>query len=104
MAFALLSVWVDPIAPGGAVMAHGPDLHKERHWLGLIRRWQRSQLTAREFCERLGLSEPSFYSWRRLLRQRGLIQDAPPTPPPPTPTFLPLAVAVRNMENSSKPH
>ena len=79
-------------------MAHGPDLHKERHWLGLIRRWQRSQLTAREFCERLGLSEPSFYAWRRTLKERGLWSPGsatrqPEKPEKPTPRFLPVQIA-----------
>ena len=35
-----------------------------------MRQWQRSGLTARAFCEEQGLSEPSFYGWRRTLKER----------------------------------
>jgi transposase-like protein len=48
---------------------------KQMHWLDLVQRWQRSKLSVREFCQRYQLSEPSFYSWRRLLRERGLLLD-----------------------------
>ena len=34
-------------------------------WRQLVQQWRRSGLTIRAFCERHGLSEPSFYSWRR---------------------------------------
>lgn len=58
-------------------MALHADAGKQERWLDLVERWQRSKLTIREFCQRHQLSEPSFYSWRRVLRERGLIQDAP---------------------------
>jgi transposase-like protein len=38
---------------------------KWRSWRQLVQQWRRSGLTIRAFCERHGLSEPSFYSWRR---------------------------------------
>jgi transposase len=54
------------------LMAHGKprDPRKERHWRRLIRRWQSSGLTIREFgaCHRL--CQASFYAWRRELQQR----------------------------------
>ena len=50
---------------------------KQRHWLDLIRLWQQSKLSVRAFCQRHRLSEPSFYCWRRTLRQRGLIGKMP---------------------------
>lgn len=56
-------------------MALHADAGKQERWLDLVERWQRSKLTIREFCRRHQLSEPSFYSWRRVLRERGLIQD-----------------------------
>jgi len=46
------------------------DQHKERFWRRLIGQWQRSGLTARDFCAQRGVSEPSFYAWRRTIRQR----------------------------------
>jgi transposase-like protein len=46
------------------------DQHKERFWRRLIGQWRRSGLTARDFCAERGVSEPSFYAWRRTIRQR----------------------------------
>jgi transposase-like protein len=63
-------------------MALRVDVSKQARWLDLVRRWQQSELSAREFCQRHQLSEPSFYSWRRVLRERGLIkQSASPVKP-----------------------
>lgn len=56
-------------------MAQRPDSGKERQWLDRIVRWRRSRLTVRAFCEQQGFSEPSFYAWRRVLRERGLIRE-----------------------------
>jgi phage antirepressor YoqD-like protein len=58
-------------------MAQRPDLEKQGRWLALIRRWQRSQttVTVREFCEQHQVSEASFFSWRRVLRERGLLEE-----------------------------
>ena len=57
-------------------MAQHPDASKQNRWLELIGRWQQSQLTIREFCERHQVSEASFFSWRRVLRQRGLLDES----------------------------
>src|SRR5437868_2754356 len=43
---------------------------KERYWRRLVREWERSGLTVRAFCEEQGVSEPSFYAWRRTLQDR----------------------------------
>ena len=56
-------------------MAQRPDAAKQNRWLELIRRWQRSQITVREFCQRHQVSEASFFSWRRVLRERGLLDE-----------------------------
>jgi hypothetical protein len=45
-----------------------PD--KERFWRKQVEAWQRSGLSVREFCRRRGLSEASFYAWRRELPLR----------------------------------
>ena len=73
-------------------MAHGPDGGKQRRWLKLIQRWQRSRFSVREFCQRNHLSEASFFSWRRTLRQRGLLEEAttPPDVSNDSPTFVKL--------------
>jgi transposase-like protein len=43
---------------------------KERFWRGLLRQWRRSGSSVRGFCREHGLSEPSFYAWRRTLAER----------------------------------
>jgi hypothetical protein len=56
-------------------MAQRSDAAKQSHWLERIRRWQRSQMTVRAFCQCNCVSEASFYSWRRVLRDRGLLEE-----------------------------
>jgi hypothetical protein len=46
------------------------DLGKERLWRELVQRWRRSDLTARAFCAEQGISEPSFYAWRKTINER----------------------------------
>jgi hypothetical protein len=58
------------------------DLAKERHWRRMLRLWQRSGQTGRDFCADYGLPEPSFYAWRREIARR----DQEPTPPTRTPS------------------
>lgn len=45
------------------------DSHKVQRWRQLIERWQHSGLSVRAFCQRHQLATPSFYNWRRRLRQ-----------------------------------
>jgi transposase len=56
-------------------MAKGRDSIKERRWRGHLAAWRRSGQSVRAYCAAQGLSEPSFYSWRRMLarpeRRRG---------------------------------
>jgi hypothetical protein len=53
-------------------MAHGKprDPHKEQHWRRWGQLWKGSGLTVRDFCARYQLAPPSFYAWRRELKQR----------------------------------
>jgi hypothetical protein len=53
------------------------DPAKERYWRRLLRLWQRSGQSGRDFCAAHGLPEPSFYSWRREIARR----DQEPPPP-----------------------
>ena len=72
-------------------MAQRPDAAKQSRWLELILRWQRSQITVREFCRRHQISEASFYSWRRVLRERGLLDEPMPSKTPgEAPAFVKL--------------
>ena len=75
-------------------MARRPDAAKERRWLERMRAWQQSQLSVRAFCQRRCLSAASFYSWRRLLHERGLIDERPlpPAAADPAPAFVQVAV------------
>lgn len=41
----------------------------ESRWRELVDRQAESGLSVREFCSSQGVSEPSFYSWRRRLRE-----------------------------------
>jgi hypothetical protein len=43
---------------------------KERFWRTMMGRWQGSGLSVRAFCQQHGLSQPSFYGWRRRLAVR----------------------------------
>jgi transposase-like protein len=56
-------------------VAQHRDAAKQRRWLELIRRWQQSPTTVREFCQRHRVSAASFFSWRRILRERGLLGE-----------------------------
>jgi hypothetical protein len=51
---------------------HGQrDFAKERFWRRILRLWHRSGPTSvRDFCAANGVSEPSFYAWRRLIAER----------------------------------
>lgn len=72
------------------------DLGKQQLWLERVQRWQRSQLTVRDFCARHHFSEPSFYSWKRILTQRGLLSSAGAATRQPgtaTPLFVAATVA-----------
>jgi transposase-like protein len=64
------------------------DLHKEQYWRQLIQRWQASDLSIRAFCRQHHLAIPSFYAWRRTLRER----DRSAEQTPPSLTFLPIHV------------
>jgi transposase len=49
---------------------------KEQFWRQVMARRQRSDLSIRAFCQREGLSEPSFYLWRRELARRNRASSA----------------------------
>lgn len=73
-------------------MARQPDARKQQRWLNLMQRWQLSQLTVRAFCERHGLTEASFYLWRRVLHERGLLPQRTLTQHQPHPNVAPAFV------------
>ena len=77
------------------------DPAKEKYWRRMLRLWLRSGQTGRDFCATHGLSEPSFYAWRREIAQRDQQerQATKPAPCPPSsaraplPTFVKVTVA-----------
>jgi hypothetical protein len=46
------------------------DARKEQQWRRWILQWGRSGLSVRAFCTRHGLTQASFYLWRRELQRR----------------------------------
>lgn len=80
-------------------MARGQrNRDKERFWRQHVTAHQRSGQTVRAYCDSAGLSEPSFYSWRRVLAERYPHHTAKPQSEPAdptteaTPAFLPVRV------------
>ena len=51
-------------------MARKKSLEKEKHWREIFQRQASSGLSVRGFCAGEGMSEPSFYAWRKRLRER----------------------------------
>jgi hypothetical protein len=41
------------------------DVDHQQFWQMAIETWKASGLSVRQFCKNEGLSEPSFYSWRK---------------------------------------
>ena len=85
----------------------GRSAAKEQLWRRHVARQVRSQRTVRDYCRQAGISEPSFYAWRRELAQRdsapvgaarraGQLADAEPatarTASPPAASFLPVTI------------
>jgi transposase len=53
-----------------------PDSALEDLWRQRLQRFERSGLSALAFCAKEGVSAPSFYAWRRRLRQHTADQRA----------------------------
>ena len=62
------------------------DLKREAFWRGVLARFGASGLNVRGFCARERVTEPSFYTWRRVIRERDR------EPQRGGPAFLPLVV------------
>jgi|GEM_PF-1202869 len=60
-----------------------PDPQLARQWQQRLARFEHSELTIAEFCEREGYSTASFYLWRRKLRGSELSPD---------PAFIPVQI------------
>ena len=49
-------------------MARKKSTEKELHWRNLVTRQAGSGLSIRQYCAKEGISQPSFYAWRKRLR------------------------------------
>lgn len=61
---------------------------RELHWRGVVERQASSGLNVAAFCRKESLSAPSFYAWRRKLRQR----EDEPGPRDTSSPFLPVQI------------
>lgn len=77
--------------------ANGParDPAKERYWRRIMTRWQRSRQAICDFCSAEGLSQASFYAWRRELRRRDDQRSSGPRATTTKPSRRPTANIVR---------
>lgn len=48
-------------------MTRGPDLAKQELWRRRLGKFDRGSATVAEFCRRVGVSDATFYPWRRKL-------------------------------------
>jgi hypothetical protein len=78
----------------------------EPFWLDLITRWKTSGQSVAAYCAARGVSQASFYAWRKRLLARGQTPTASAPPPPrfaavrvvpaiPVEVVLPTGVVVR---------
>ena len=71
----------------------GPNqgVSKEQFWREAMRRFAGSGQSVRRFCKAGGLSEPSFYFWRRALAERDA--RSAKTARASVPAFVPVRIA-----------
>jgi hypothetical protein len=71
------------------------DPRLEAYWRNVLAKFRDSGLSVRAFCRREKVTEPAFYAWRRVIRerdaQRGDVRASRKRQPVP-PAFVPLAV------------
>lgn len=48
-------------------MARKKNAERELHWRGIVNRQAGSGLSIREYCAKEGISQPSFFAWRKRL-------------------------------------
>jgi transposase-like protein len=51
-------------------MSRKKNTEKELHWRKMVDRQVGSGLSIRRYCAKEGISQPSFYAWRKRLRER----------------------------------
>ena len=68
------------------------SVEREQCWRRHLDQQRASRLSVRDYCQRHGLSEHSFYGWRRTIAERDRRGKAIPPQPLAAPAFLPVAV------------
>ena len=61
------------------------ETDQRQFWQMAMEAWQASGLSVRQFCKQEGLSEPSFYVWRKRLAASVNDQSDPSPDCPPSP-------------------
>ncbi len=79
------------------------DSGKERFWRDAVRRCDRSKWTVRDFCAEHGLSEASFYAWRRIIAERDQRAESPTMERDDPRGVLPAFVPVRVTQDTAPP-
>jgi len=65
---------------------------REQFWRDNLKQFSDSGQSVRAFCKSRGLSEPSFYCWRRTLADRNAAADSGDCRSFPPPAFLPVRI------------
>lgn len=60
-------------------MATARSAEKEAFWRMVMEEHRNSGFTIKDFCKQQGISEPSFYAWRKRLKKRDAEGRAPGT-------------------------
>jgi transposase len=66
---------------------------KETFWRQMVRQWRHSGQSIRVFCRARGLTEASFYAWRRSIAQRDQQADPGPGRGVRPPLFVPVQLS-----------
>lgn len=61
-----------------------------RRWVERFDRFRHANQTVAQFCAAEGISEPSFYAWKRTLAAETTPTVAAPSPRPVPPTVVPI--------------
>jgi hypothetical protein len=70
-------------------------------WQERLRRFDRSQMTVTQFCRNEGVSQPSFYQWKKKLRQPPIVAE--PKSTESTVQFMPLRLPALPCDQSDEP-
>lgn len=78
-----------------------PGSETAKLWQERLRRFDRSQMTVAQFCRSESVSQPSFYQWRKKLRQASI--DAKPKRTDSTAQFMPLHLTAESGNHFDQP-